>query len=559
MMEEDSIPESGPIEGYEHRNYSDFIVDRVDNFQDKFGARHLYLAMHAAFPVSLPPELLYLIRENFQYDSKGNFLDIPFESVPDLLLSEMCQEVGHEVYQMEPELRQYLLKRLRESSRFGEERLKILGDFIAQYYGPDLSGGDLDSRNVAESQLWASNLQTDSSQGVSQLSELLEFAQDEGDNNLQYRLNNLLNQYEVPEEESELLELQELKNFAKGNALNLMGLKEEANNAFSKLQQTTSEVQIGGRGFDVPEIDVSQKLEVPDLGGNQIDTRQFDTGQFDSQTLDTQQLDLDGGGLEQLDVQQNRDPEDNESDQKRARFLKAIRIFRKEVNQSGLADALNNLAELEVEAGNIDQARNAYLELIELYERQGDEAGLKRASESLLLLQKAEDFDRQDIQQKGAFDDYEQGEVNEILEEEDEGPKIWLVHHSEDIGLAKEIVKMLEKLGFPDVVTSPLDLFDTMSKYKRGFEDGIVILEGIQGGRWIRNLVQKIDEMLEGRLILGNPERVAITGHPKRKDEFPQLRSSWSVFDVNTYESNPMWLQFAARVRSNFEERTRSL
>ena len=338
-----------------------------------------------------------------------------------------------------------------------------------------------------------------------------------------------------------------------------MGLKEEANNAFSKLQQTTSEVQIGGRGFDVPEIDVSQKLEVPDLGGNQIDTRQFDTGQFDSQTLDTQQLDLDGGGLEQLDVQQNRDTENNETDQKRARFLKAIRIFRKEVNQSGLADALNNLAELEVEAGNIDKARNAYLELIELYEKQGDKKGLESAAESLLLLRNAENFDELDIQQEGEWDDYGQGEVNEILEEEDEGPKVWLVHHSEDIALAKEIVKMLEKLGFPDVATSPLDLFDIIKASQRGYEDGIVILEGIQGGRWIRNLVQKIDEMLEGRLILGNPERVAITGHPKRKDEFPQLRSSWSVFDVNTYESNPMWLQFAARVRSNFEERTRNL
>lgn len=267
------------------KNYNDFVIDRVEAFQDKFGARHLYLAMHAAFPLSLPPELVYLIRDNFQYDSKGRFLDIPFEAVPDLLLSELCQEVGHEVYQMEPEMRQYLLMRLRESSRFGEARIEALATFIGQYYGPDLSGVDWEKQNVAESQLWASQLQTESSQGVAKLSELLSYAQNEGNTDLQYRLSNLLNQYEAPD-----TPLQQLKTFAKGNALNLMGLKKEANETFAQMQQTSPMIEIAGQGFEIPIINLEENFE-----------QQFNPEQF-VQTRNVEYQEIEEGGKENENI-----------------------------------------------------------------------------------------------------------------------------------------------------------------------------------------------------------------------------------------------------------------
>ncbi len=68
------------------------------------------MAYHAALPLALTPDLLYRIWANFRRDIQDEFIDIPWIAVSDLILSSLCDEVGHELYEMDATVRQELLK-----------------------------------------------------------------------------------------------------------------------------------------------------------------------------------------------------------------------------------------------------------------------------------------------------------------------------------------------------------------------------------------------------------------------------------------------------------------
>src|SRR6266581_2669719 len=73
---------------------------RIASFGKRFEQAHLYLAYHAAFPLALTPDLLYRLWANFPRNIHDEPLKIPWVAVADLLLSSLCDEVGHELYEM---------------------------------------------------------------------------------------------------------------------------------------------------------------------------------------------------------------------------------------------------------------------------------------------------------------------------------------------------------------------------------------------------------------------------------------------------------------------------
>ena len=81
----------------------------VEAFCSHNGETHLQLACHAALPLGLTPELLYSIWANFQVDCYGNSLGIPWIATADLLLSNLCIEVGSGLYEMDRQVRHALL------------------------------------------------------------------------------------------------------------------------------------------------------------------------------------------------------------------------------------------------------------------------------------------------------------------------------------------------------------------------------------------------------------------------------------------------------------------
>ncbi|XHX79066.1 MAG: C39 family peptidase [Stenomitos frigidus ULC029] len=127
---------------------------RIESFRQRFGEGHFYLACHAALPLALTPDLLYSLWANFQRDIHGGAIDIPWIAVADLMLSNLCKEVGNELYEMDQAVRDNLLNQLQNDSRFGLEHLRELADFVMAYVEQQLDSPDLDVWDLATGQKW---------------------------------------------------------------------------------------------------------------------------------------------------------------------------------------------------------------------------------------------------------------------------------------------------------------------------------------------------------------------------------------------------------------------
>lgn len=131
--------------------------NRLASFARKFGRAHRYLAYHAAFPVALTPDMVYQIWNNFRQDVRGNLLNIPWVAVADLLLSNLCDEVGHELYQIDGVVRDLLLDELEADPRFGLERVMTLAKFLEDYVAHAMNLGETappDEQMLAQAQSW---------------------------------------------------------------------------------------------------------------------------------------------------------------------------------------------------------------------------------------------------------------------------------------------------------------------------------------------------------------------------------------------------------------------
>jgi tetratricopeptide (TPR) repeat protein len=134
------------------RMTSETASRHIQSFQKSFGEAHLYFACHAALPIALTPDLLYLLWKNFQHDINGEQLNIPWIAVADLLLSGLCHEVGHELYEIDLPVRNILLNNLQKNQNFGKARINNISNFLLEYIKPQLSSTDQDTQDLAQTQ-----------------------------------------------------------------------------------------------------------------------------------------------------------------------------------------------------------------------------------------------------------------------------------------------------------------------------------------------------------------------------------------------------------------------
>ncbi|CUU57394.1 Adenylate cyclase, class 3 [Parafrankia irregularis] len=87
----------------------------------------LGLASHAAVPVVVDARLLHLLRVNFFLDDEP--LDYVVEA--ELLLSPVFRDIGDGLFEIEPELRRFLLTSLR--ARYGMDRVLAVANLLWQY------------------------------------------------------------------------------------------------------------------------------------------------------------------------------------------------------------------------------------------------------------------------------------------------------------------------------------------------------------------------------------------------------------------------------------------
>jgi formylglycine-generating enzyme required for sulfatase activity len=117
----------------EQRRDRDLAILRIRSFERRYGMTALRLACHAAFPMALTAELVYCLRENFA-DLRA---DVPWYAAADVLLSGLCESIGHDLYEMSGAVRMELLQRLRRE--FGDQRIltleRLMGDYILVQLG----------------------------------------------------------------------------------------------------------------------------------------------------------------------------------------------------------------------------------------------------------------------------------------------------------------------------------------------------------------------------------------------------------------------------------------
>lgn len=102
---------------------TDEPLARVLAFSRRFGRETTLLAMHAALPLGLTPELVHLLRVNFVRRA-------PWIAEADLLLSPLCMEAGGGMYEMDPDVRELLLAEMARTPGLGPARQRQVAQFL---------------------------------------------------------------------------------------------------------------------------------------------------------------------------------------------------------------------------------------------------------------------------------------------------------------------------------------------------------------------------------------------------------------------------------------------
>ncbi|WP_442951410.1 SUMF1/EgtB/PvdO family nonheme iron enzyme [Oscillatoria sp. CS-180] len=96
-------------------------AQQVDRFVARFGNQaYRLLAEYAALPLVLTPELVHYLRVEFLRDGR-----VPWEAEVDLLLSDLCSQVGHELYAMDTQVRAYLLHQMQDDAVWQQRQREV--------------------------------------------------------------------------------------------------------------------------------------------------------------------------------------------------------------------------------------------------------------------------------------------------------------------------------------------------------------------------------------------------------------------------------------------------
>ncbi|WP_254625810.1 AAA-like domain-containing protein [Nostoc sp. TCL240-02] len=233
---------------------------RIESFGQRFGEAHLYLTYHAAFPLALTPDLLYRLWANFQRDIQKQELKIPWLAVADLLLSSLCDEVGHELYEMDTAVRNALLRELKENPHFGEKRINELSDFLLTYVRQQLESYDPDIRDFAQAQRWTALAYTRPSQAARELALTLSKLRLE-DKAEWVRMGSLMETFAEP-----LAEFAPLMTYTRGMVSLARGNPTKAVDELSQVIRQRQKIEVAGVNLPVPKLLIRQAvvLELPE-------------------------------------------------------------------------------------------------------------------------------------------------------------------------------------------------------------------------------------------------------------------------------------------------------
>lgn len=234
---------------------SEIVARQIAFFEKRFGKPHLYLAYHAAFPLALTPELMYRLWATFQRDIHGQTLNIPWVAVGNILLSNLCNEVGHELYEMDKVIRNELLRQLKADQNFGLERIIQLSDFLLEYVRQQLLSDDPETRDFAKGQQWTALAYIRPTEAARQIAlafrqlELLSLRKSQPNRIELVRMTSLVETFAEPLVEAEL---EPLITYARGMARFAHGDLEGATTQIGQVAED-GKLQIAGVDIPIPE------------------------------------------------------------------------------------------------------------------------------------------------------------------------------------------------------------------------------------------------------------------------------------------------------------------
>ncbi|MGB3612688.1 MAG: hypothetical protein WBA10_02760, partial [Elainellaceae cyanobacterium] len=100
---------------------------QVQQFVRRFDPSYKKLLQHAALPLVLTPELVNYLRNEFL---RGE--GVPWIAEVDLLLSDLCSQVGYELYAMDTEVRAYLLNEVKDDPAW-QRRMQEVARVLISY------------------------------------------------------------------------------------------------------------------------------------------------------------------------------------------------------------------------------------------------------------------------------------------------------------------------------------------------------------------------------------------------------------------------------------------
>jgi CHAT domain-containing protein len=219
-------------------------IEQVVGFVQRFDEAHFHLACHAAFPMALTSDLLYQIW--------ARFVDYaPWTAVAHLLLSQLCREVGHELYEMTTSVRNVLLMELREDKRFGRQRIEELADFLTGYVIQQLEGDNPNEQDLAQAQQWTALAYLNPGKATRELAEALQSSLKRQNITEAFRLASLIETF--PSVLSDLGFSPLLVTYATGIKRFACGNQQSAVEAFLKLPIQDKKVEIAGVSLEIPE------------------------------------------------------------------------------------------------------------------------------------------------------------------------------------------------------------------------------------------------------------------------------------------------------------------
>ncbi|MEC4817677.1 MAG: SUMF1/EgtB/PvdO family nonheme iron enzyme, partial [Scytonema sp. PMC 1069.18] len=222
---------------------ANYIVDFA-----MFGQAYLDFACHAAFPLALTPDLLYYLRENFPLlNREGEWLDVDWLAIPDLLLSNLCRSAGYQLYEMDSAVRHLLLKLLRKDERFGSHRFQQLSQGLLFYLQQKLENTK-DIQDFGENPQWIALAYTEPSELARQLAAKLQQTYS-GDRLEKVKSTSLIATFAEPLAEANF---QPLLTFARGWERLARGYKESSQEIFDEFPKKTREINVAGVKLWIP-------------------------------------------------------------------------------------------------------------------------------------------------------------------------------------------------------------------------------------------------------------------------------------------------------------------